>query len=241
MRWKSCGPYDRDNPFVYAVGTEDGPIKVGYAIEPQRRASAMRSTLGARAEVLYARRTPAVWAPHIEAQAHRLLAGQHIEGEVFSCSLGEARMCIDRAFQFIEDQGLSGPQIAEAMKLLGKPTKWVALDAKVNVTTINLAVRSGRTPQGLDTMLSIRTALEARGIVFGPNHTAAHDPALAALRYPAYSRCLDWKLRSPRVLIGADARDRRPMLIVPSDGWDEFLAWFADYSAQRSLPRPHVA
>lgn len=85
----------RQNAQVYILQAEDGTIKVGHSVNPEKRMHQLgRSGL----KVVHASGM-IVDAEKVERAAHKLLklAGKHVRGEWFSASIQEALDAIDVA------------------------------------------------------------------------------------------------------------------------------------------------
>lgn len=76
--------------FVYVVGAEDGPKKIGYSANPKQRIQILQIASPIRLTTGYMGRCDTTHARAIEAKAHSILAGRRLSGEWFSVSLSDA-------------------------------------------------------------------------------------------------------------------------------------------------------
>jgi hypothetical protein len=93
----------KTNAKIYVMQAEDGTIKLGHSVDPDRRAT----QLGRHVEVVHA--TDVIeHVERIERLAHRVLAlhGRHIRGEWFEATITDAILAIEIATRQAEQQEL---------------------------------------------------------------------------------------------------------------------------------------
>lgn len=93
----------KTNAKIYVMRAEDGTLKLGHSVDPERRAK----QVGRAVEVVH--ETDVLeQVERIERLAHRVLAlhGRHIRGEWFEASLDEAVRAIEIATRQAEQQEL---------------------------------------------------------------------------------------------------------------------------------------
>jgi predicted GIY-YIG superfamily endonuclease len=88
---------------IYVIGPENGPFKIGYSDDPQRRLSNIQTGQAVEVKLFYSEQAESGVAKIIEKLIHRNLAHKRIRGEWFSVTLSEA---IDEVkFAFIRYEG----------------------------------------------------------------------------------------------------------------------------------------
>lgn len=79
-----------DTAYIYVIGHDVGPQKVGYSVNPRSRISGIRNDSGMAVVVQSAFPIAWQWAGHAERMAHWLLRHKHFRNEWFNCSPAEA-------------------------------------------------------------------------------------------------------------------------------------------------------
>lgn len=87
----------RVSSHVYVVGSDDGPMKIGIAIDPRNRLAELQVGHPFKLKVLRTWKHEA--AAHIELAAHKILRGNRLQGEWFSVSPEEAIAAVERAIK----------------------------------------------------------------------------------------------------------------------------------------------
>lgn len=83
--------------YVYAVGHDVGPQKIGYSTRPQSRMRSLRAETGQLVTVQAAYPIAREWAIHAERMAHWLLRAKHFRNEWFNCTPAEAEEAVKLA------------------------------------------------------------------------------------------------------------------------------------------------
>ena len=86
-----------ENTFIYVIGTENGPKKIGISVSPERRLDEIQVGNHASLSVLWSVPFPAHEVQGVEQNAHRLLKEKRLAGEWFAVSQEEALRAIERA------------------------------------------------------------------------------------------------------------------------------------------------
>lgn len=81
--------------YIYVIGTADGPLKIGYARDPEERLSALQT--GTADKLILFRKVRHPRAQVVESRVHKALRSHRHNGEWFVVS-------VDQALQTIEDQ-----------------------------------------------------------------------------------------------------------------------------------------
>lgn len=98
----------RVSSHVYVVGSDDGPMKIGIAIDPRNRLAELQVGHPFKLKVLRTWKHEA--AAHIELEAHKILRGNRLQGEWFSVSPEEAIAAVERAIKRKERQDARSKQ-----------------------------------------------------------------------------------------------------------------------------------
>lgn len=83
--------------WVYVIGSDDGPMKIGIATDPQSRLVEIQVGHPFKLKVLHSWRHEA--AAKVELAAHKLLRGKRLQGEWFSVTQEEASAAVERAIK----------------------------------------------------------------------------------------------------------------------------------------------
>lgn len=101
----------QETAFVYAIGSTNGPTKIGYSLMPKKRLEVFRKKAKRDLEIFGTWPVGAAIALHVERYAHWLLRDKHITGEWFSCNRDEALDAIRRAATEDHDPNYAIPRI----------------------------------------------------------------------------------------------------------------------------------
>lgn len=90
--------------YVYVIGADDGPQKIGIANDPESRRSLFQTGNHALLKVAAAAPVSRKEAGIVERYAHWLLRDQRVRGEWFNVSPDEARQAIDDAVRAVRER-----------------------------------------------------------------------------------------------------------------------------------------
>lgn len=90
--------------YVYVIGAEDGPQKIGIASDPENRLTIFQTGNPAALKVSAALPISRDKAFAVESYAHRLLAHKRVRGEWFNVSPADAAKAVRMAFAAVLDQ-----------------------------------------------------------------------------------------------------------------------------------------
>lgn len=165
--------------YVYVIGAEDGPQKIGVANDPQSRRAMLQtgnpSLLGVAAAVPVARRH----ALAVEKQAHRILKSKRIRGEWFNVSPEEAadaiRLAVDAVVNAcpveIPCQPISPVQMRMARAGLGWGVRDLAERTGLQPGTIS-RIENGKEAMG-GSLRKIEEAFREAGVEFPDEGTVS--------------------------------------------------------------------
>jgi hypothetical protein len=86
------------NHFIYVIGPEVGPLKIGRSLDPEVRLAHLQTGHEAKLMIHYTRATSADLIVVMEKIVHRELRHKRLRGEWFNISVDDARALIDHAF-----------------------------------------------------------------------------------------------------------------------------------------------
>jgi hypothetical protein len=89
--------------YVYVIGAEDGPQKIGVAIDPQERCRMFQTANHVLLKISLSIPVSRNQARYVERYAHWLLEDKHVRGEWFDVSPDEARQVIETAAKAIRE------------------------------------------------------------------------------------------------------------------------------------------
>lgn len=89
--------------FIYIIGPENGPYKIGHSVDPDKRCSQLQTSRLERIRVLYKREVNKEIVEVMEKLIHKQLSIHKIRGEWFNLKLEDMIMEIDYAFIRWED------------------------------------------------------------------------------------------------------------------------------------------
>jgi hypothetical protein len=86
-------------PYVYVIGREAGPVKVGVSKSPSRRRAHLQIGCPFRLSVLYEQSTEDYYeAFEVESMVHDLFAARRLMGEWFKTNSDDAALAVAGAF-----------------------------------------------------------------------------------------------------------------------------------------------
>ena len=91
--------------WVYVIGADDGPRKIGYSTQPARRLSSLKKEAPKGAVILHGTLLSQYEAVKVEARAHQILADRRSHGEWFNVSTDEAIAAVVQATTELEFWG----------------------------------------------------------------------------------------------------------------------------------------
>jgi hypothetical protein len=112
---------------IYVIGPPRGPVKIGLAVNPQRRLKTLQTGHDRLLSITHSRTVPAALSFDIERRAHFLVGSARVQGEWFNVSHSEAKEAVDRA---VADGGKG----EKAKPAVGRPP--IKKDLKVEKTTL---------------------------------------------------------------------------------------------------------
>ena len=84
--------------FIYIIGPENGPYKIGHSVNPDKRCSQLQTGRLEKIRVLYTKEIDKEIVEVIEKLIHKQLSVHKVRGEWFNLSLDDMIMEIDFAF-----------------------------------------------------------------------------------------------------------------------------------------------
>lgn len=169
-----------DKKFVYVIGPSGGPLKIGIADNVKSRRSILNVGNPAYLRIWhYHEASTEVEAKEIETELHNHYQGSHIRGEWFQLREEDLpnikQMFLNVTIFKCAPDGWSlerkscdefTPEVcAKARGALGLSQEQLALKASVSFSTLQNFESRYTTPT-LDTLESLRSALEAEGVEF---------------------------------------------------------------------------
>lgn len=112
--------------YLYAIGNDTGPIKIGYSGCPERRIEQLRAKAIGEIRVLGTWAIEAGNAQAAERYAHWFLREKHYAREWFNVTLAEASEAIEIALTKKHDR-------YDLIPALDKPGRWVEFPEKAKV------------------------------------------------------------------------------------------------------------
>lgn len=127
--------------YVYVIGTEDGPQKIGIANNPESRRAIFQT--GNPEPLMLAASVPVLKheALSVERYAHWLLEGSRIRGEWFNVSPDEALEAVEAAVKAVRDRKEAPPEDSSNRTASLSIRIWPSLKAEVD----RIAKDDGRT------------------------------------------------------------------------------------------------
>lgn len=89
---------------IYVIGTDNGPLKIGYTADPKGRLSNLQVGQPTEIKLFYEEATETAKAKVIEKLIHRTLGHKRVRGEWFNVSVEEAIAEVKFAFIRWEDE-----------------------------------------------------------------------------------------------------------------------------------------
>ncbi|WP_433935153.1 GIY-YIG nuclease family protein [Brevundimonas diminuta] len=107
----------REQAFVYVIGPDGGPFKVGFTSSPKDRLCFLNSASPTRLSIRYIEEVPHRDRQLVEKYAHALLWGRHTSGEWFNVSEEQGEMAVKLAVAGVAAGKLPpGPSAREAQQ-----------------------------------------------------------------------------------------------------------------------------
>lgn len=100
--------------FVYVIGTEPGPFKIGYATSLRDRLGSIQTGSHQKMQILYHAEMPYDDAPKVEQSTHKILASYRLSGEWFNVSLVDAKAAVDYAAGICRDERVEKARVLDA-------------------------------------------------------------------------------------------------------------------------------
>ena len=176
--------------FVYVIGAEPGPYKIGYARDPAIRLKELRTGNPHRIEVASSfPMDDLAAARRVEAKSHRSLAAKRLAGEWFDVCFEEAIRTVQSCILTVDDPEpelprimISPAQIRAARALIG--WKQADLSTASGVSEISIKnIERGATDPRSKTLGAIQDALRVAGVVFlEPGDTRDGGPGVRLTR-----------------------------------------------------------
>lgn len=162
--------------FLYVIGCEPGPKKIGIALDPKRRLNSLRGGSPVDIQLLLSVDTGDRCARDVERAAHAALADKRLRGEWFDISMSEAETIVGLAIEgapmprpsaeLDSHEDVVPPLLCRAArKMLGLSQDELAKAVGVSDRTIH-GFEKGQGRIARPTQLAIRKVLEARGVRF---------------------------------------------------------------------------
>lgn len=95
---------DVTDRYVYVIGAEGQPVKIGIALDPEKRLKAIQNGFPHRLRIYAQVEAFGGLAPRVEREAHRMLADHRMNGEWFACSPELAEATVRRVLASLANQ-----------------------------------------------------------------------------------------------------------------------------------------
>lgn len=174
--------------YLYVIGSEDGPKKIGMSGNPDSRLAALQTASPVRLEGEFLGSVDLSAARSIEARAHKILSASRMSGEWFDVSLDDAvnavfaaaddlGYSIEKAGSSSTESGISSVQCRMARAALKWTVTELGKKARVTPNTVSrFENQQGSKGAYVNTANALKAALESSGkITFNGNDCVCKD------------------------------------------------------------------